>query len=129
MSATQAKPSQAEIGQSTASKAVMPIKDFDQFYQFYLTEHSNATSRKLHFAGSTFGLIGLGYTIKTGKIRYLVAGIGAGYACAWVGHFVFEHNKPASFKQPLYSFISDFRMYSDVLRGRISLKGPAFDKI
>ena len=114
--------------QATGSKALMPIKDFNQFYQFYLTEHSNPTSRKLHFAGSTLGLIGLGYAIKKGKVRYLVMGIGAGYACAWVGHFVFERNKPASFKQPLYSFISDFRMYSDVLRGRVSLKGPAFDK-
>ena len=109
-------------------KAVAPIKNYAQFYQFYLTEHAHATSRRLHFAGSTFGLIGLSYALKKGKVRYALMGIGAGYVCAWVGHFVFEKNKPASFKQPLYSFISDFRMYSDVLRGRVSLKGQAFDK-
>jgi hypothetical protein len=47
--------------QNQSSKVMMPIKDYEQFYQFYLTEHSNATSRRLHFAGSTLGLIGLGY--------------------------------------------------------------------
>jgi hypothetical protein len=41
----------------------------------------------------------------------------------------FEHNKPASFKQPLYSFISDWRMLSDVVRGRLSLIDRQFDKI
>jgi hypothetical protein len=53
----------------------------------------------------------------------------SGYACAWIGHFFFEHNKPASFKQPLYSFISDWRMLSDVVRGRLSLIDRQFDKI
>ncbi|WP_410211618.1 Mpo1-like protein [Aquirhabdus sp.] len=118
----------SDVQNVASGKQVMPIKDYEQFYKFYLTEHSNSTSRKLHFAGSTFGLIGLGVAVKKGKLRYALMGITAGYACAWVGHFIFERNKPASFKQPLYSFISDFRMYSDVLRGRISLKGPEFDK-
>ncbi len=118
-----------DLQSQESRKAVMPIKNYEQFYQFYLTEHSNATSRRLHFAGSTLGLIGLGYAIKKGKVRYALMGVGAGYACAWVGHFIFEKNKPASFKQPIYSFISDFRMYSDILRGRISLKGKEFDRI
>jgi len=118
-----------DLESKEGSKPVMPIKNYEQFYQFYLTEHSNATSRRLHFAGSTFGLIGLGYAIKKGKVRYVLMGVAAGYACAWTGHFIFERNKPASFKQPFYSFISDFRMYSDVLRGRISLKGKEFDRV
>lgn len=118
-----------DLQSQTTGKAVMPIKNYEQFYQFYLTEHSNATSRRLHFAGSTLGLIGLGYAIKKGKVRYALMGIAAGYACAWTGHFIFEKNKPASFKQPIYSFISDFRMFSDILRGRISLKGKEFDRI
>jgi hypothetical protein len=43
-----------------------------------------------------------------------------GYGCAWIGHFVFEKNKPASFKRPLYSFIGDWVMYRDMCRGRVS---------
>ena len=100
-----------------------------KFYDFYLDEHQNMACRRLHFAGSSFGLLGLAKSIKNRSPKPLFKGIAAGYACAWVGHFFFEKNKPASFKSPLKSFASDFRMYSDVLRGRLSLKDRKFDKV
>jgi hypothetical protein len=118
-----------DLDNQAANQAAAPIRNYQQFYQFYLSEHANINCRRLHFVGSTLGLIGLGCALSTGKIRYALMGMVAGYACAWVGHFVFEHNRPATFKQPFYSFISDFRMYSDVLRGRISLKDTKFDSI
>jgi len=98
------------------------------FYDFYLDEHQNMACRRLHFAGSSFGLLGLAKSVKTRSAKPLVKGIAAGYACAWVGHFFFEKNKPASFKFPLKSFASDFRMYSDVLRGNLSLRDRKYDK-
>ena len=98
------------------------------FYDFYLDEHQNMACRRLHFAGSSFGLLGLVKSIKTGSVKPLARGIAAGYACAWVGHFFFEKNKPASLKFPLKSFASDFRMYGDVLRGNLSLKDHKYDK-
>ncbi|MBO1517448.1 DUF962 domain-containing protein [Psychrobacter sp. F2608] len=107
--------------------AVSPTKQ--SFYDFYLDEHQNMACRRLHFAGSSFGLLGLAKSVKSRSPAPLLKGIAAGYACAWVGHFFFEKNKPASFKSPLKSFVSDFRMYSDVLRGRLSLKDAKFDKI
>lgn len=100
-----------------------------KFYDFYLDEHQNVACRRLHFAGSSFGLLGLAKSIKDGSPKPLIKGIAAGYGCAWVGHFFFEKNKPASFKFPLKSFASDFRMYSDVLRGRVSLRDAKFDKV
>lgn len=108
-------------------KTVSPTKQ--KFYDFYLEEHQNMACRRLHFAGSSFGLLGLAKSVKTRSPKPLLKGIAAGYACAWVGHFFFEKNKPASFKFPLKSFASDFRMYTDVLRGRLSLKDREFDKI
>lgn len=108
-------------------KTVSPSKQ--KFYDFYLEEHQNMACRRLHFAGSSFGLLGLAKSVKTRSPKPLLKGIAAGYACAWVGHFFFEKNKPASFKFPLKSFASDFRMYTDVLRGRLSLKDRKFDKI
>ncbi|WP_026470733.1 DUF962 domain-containing protein [Alkanindiges illinoisensis] len=107
----------------------MPIRNYGEFYRFYLTEHSNVMSRRLHALGSIAGLYGIYKTIKTGRKRYLLKGIVTGYACAWVGHFFFEKNKPASFKQPLYSFVSDWRMLSDVCRGRVSLRHQKYDKV
>jgi hypothetical protein len=92
---------------------------FADFYPFYLGEHSNRTCRRLHFAGSSLALICLGLLLATGALFWLVAGLLCGYGFAWVGHFVFEKNKPASFKRPLYSFMGDWVMYKDIWTGRI----------
>lgn len=108
---------------------LLPIKKYDEFYRFYLTEHRNIASRRLHAAGSSIGLYFFSKAIRKRQAKYALYGLVSGYACAWVGHFFFEHNKPASFKQPLYSFISDWRMLSDIARGRLSLIDRQFDKI
>ena len=110
-------------------KFELPIKNYSEFYRFYLTEHRNIMSRRLHVTGSSMGLYFFSKAILKRKPRYFVYGLVSGYACAWVGHFVFEKNKPASFKQPVYSFISDWRMFFDVLRGNLSLQDRTLDKI
>ena len=92
---------------------------FEIFYVFYLKEHSNTTCRRLHFLGSTLSLICLAMLAITGKPQYLLYGLLCGYGCAWIGHFVFEKNKPASFKRPLYSFMGDWVMYKDMWSGKI----------
>lgn len=107
----------------------LPIRDYSEFYRFYLTEHRDITSRRLHAVGSSLGIYFFTKAIRQRKLKYVALGLVSGYACAWVGHFVFEKNKPASFKQPLYSFISDWRMLSDIIRGNLSLKDRQFDKI
>ena len=107
----------------------MDRSDKPSFYDFYLDEHQNMACRRLHFAGNSFGLIGLAKSVKNRSAKPLLKGIAAGYACAWVGHFFFEKNKPASFKFPLKSFASDFRMYVDVMRGNLSLRDRKFDKV
>ena len=110
-------------------KFELPIQDYSTFYRFYLTEHRNIMSRRLHVVGSSIGLYCVSKAIRQKKAKYVLYGLLAGYACAWVGHFVFEKNKPASFKQPVYSFISDWRMFADVLLGHLSLQDRAKDKI
>lgn len=109
-------------------KQEFPIRQYEDFYRFYLSEHQNVTSRRLHVVGSLAGLYGVYKAVRTGRKRYIAFGLVTGYACAWVGHFFFEKNKPASFKQPLYSFISDWRMLGDVARGRVSLISNEHDK-
>ena len=101
--------------------APLSFASFEEFYPFYLSQHQDKTCRRLHFVGSSLGLLGLGAAVATGKKRYIAAGIIAGYGCAWVGHFFFEHNKPATFKYPLYSFMGDWVMYKDMLTGEIPL--------
>lgn len=116
-----------EIAELTSPQ--MPIHDYHEFYRFYLTEHCHIMSRRLHVAGSSIGLYFFSKALRQRKAKYLAYGLLSGYACAWIGHFIFEKNKPASFKQPLYSFISDWRMFADVLRGNLSLVDRKHDKI
>ena len=91
-----------------------------EFYPFYLGEHGNRTCRRLHFLGSTLALVCLAMLVATGRPQYLLYGLLCGYGFAWLGHFGFEKNKPASFKRPLYSFIGDWVMYKDIWTGRIA---------
>jgi hypothetical protein len=92
---------------------------FEEFYPFYLSEHSNTTCRRMHFVGSSIALLLIAIAVITANAWLAVLAIVQGYAWAWVGHFFFEHNKPASFKQPLYSFVGDWVMYKDILTGKI----------
>lgn len=93
---------------------------FREFYPFYLGEHSNRTSRRLHVIGSTGVLLILGLVLA-GVLTpwWLFALPVCGYGFAWVGHFFFEHNKPATFKHPVYSLMGDWVMFKDVLTGKI----------
>lgn len=97
------------------------FSSFAQFYPFYLGEHANRTCRRLHFAGSSLSLLCLALLVATRNPLWLLAGLLCGYGFAWVGHFVFEKNKPASFKRPLYSFMGDWVMYKDIWTGKIRL--------
>lgn len=94
---------------------------FREFYPFYLSEHSNRTCRLLHFIGTSLVIGVIIAAIMQRDARWLWLAPIAGYGFAWLGHFIFEKNRPASFKQPMYSFMGDWAMYWDILRGRIEL--------
>ncbi|WP_374565285.1 Mpo1-like protein [Ideonella sp.] len=107
---------------NTAAAPLVDPKSFHsfaEFYPFYLGEHSNRTCRRLHFVGSTLSLVCLGLLLYTGRWPYLLYGLLCGYGFAWIGHFGFEKNKPASFKRPLYSFMGDWVMYGQIWRGKV----------
>jgi hypothetical protein len=92
---------------------------FREFYPFYLAEHANRTSRRLHFTGSCGVLVLLIVAISQRDARWLLAALLCGYGFAWVGHFFFEKNRPATFRHPIYSFVGDWVMFKDILIGRI----------
>lgn len=93
---------------------------FAEFYPVYLGEHSNRVCRELHFTGSTLALLCLAVLLLTGNPWWLLAALLCGYGFAWIGHFGFEKNQPASFRQPLYSFMGDWVMYWQMLTGQAS---------
>ncbi|AMO22891.1 DUF962 domain-containing protein [Ramlibacter solisilvae] len=101
----------------------MQFDSFSQFYRYYLTQHSNSVCRTLHFIGLTLVLAVLAWTIATGNWWALLAVPVIGYGFAWVGHFGFEKNKPASFGHPFYSLASDWVMWWHMLTGKVPFSG------
>ncbi len=97
------------------------LQTFATFYPFYLSEHSNQVSRRLHFVGTSIALVLFITALATQGWWLVVAALVQGYAFAWVGHFFFEHNKPATFQYPLFSFMGDWRMWWDIARGKLPL--------
>lgn len=95
------------------------FNSFREFYPFYLGEHSNPTCRRLHFIGSSLVIVVVLVALLSGQLRWLWLAPVAGYGFAWVGHYVFEKNRPATFKHPLYSLLGDWVMYGQMWRGRI----------
>ena len=99
--------------------AARRFASFREFYPFYLSEHANVVSRRLHFTGSSLVLGCLLAAVTTHDAWWLLGALLSGYGFAWVGHFFFEHNRPATFSHPVYSFIGDWVMFKDMLTGKI----------
>jgi hypothetical protein len=96
-----------------------PFATFREFYPYYLSEHADRTCRRLHFIGSCLALLCFALALVQRNPWWILAALLVGYGFAWVGHFFFEKNRPATFKHPFYSFAGDWVMFADMLRGRI----------
>jgi len=111
-------------------------RNLNEFFPFYMSQHANTTCRRLHFVGTTLGMLlfasailsvawallgkqAVGPALGQALVFILLAHV-VGYAFAWVGHFFFEHNKPATFKYPWLSYRGDYRMWWQILTGKIA---------
>ena len=97
-------------------------KTLSEFYPYYLTEHQDAISRALHFIGTGGFLFICIYAVLTQTWWLLLLAPICGYGFAWVGHFVFEKNKPATFVYPAFSLASDFIMFFHIITFQIGRK-------
>lgn len=95
-------------------------QNYAQFWDFYVREHSKPLTRILHFIGTSLGLVLLAWLIWRGTWYYFPLCFVTGYAFAWFAHFVVEKNRPATFKYPFWSFISDYKMMWYMLTGRMN---------
>jgi hypothetical protein len=98
---------------------IKKYQSFAEFYPFYLSQHQNRTCRRLHFIGSSLILLLIFYCINYSHWQGLWFIPVIGYGFAWLGHFIFEKNKPATFTYPVYSFIGDWVMFADILTRKI----------
>ena len=97
------------------------FSSFADFYPFYLGEHQDIVCRRLHFVG-ILGVIALVLlTVWSRNLFWLALAPLVGYGFAWIGHFVFEKNRPATFQHPFYGLLGDFVMFRDILTGKIKI--------
>ncbi|WP_435274976.1 Mpo1-like protein [Psychrobium sp. nBUS_13] len=94
-------------------------QSFNEFYPFYLSQHQHPVCRQLHFVGSALILLVLAYTLYNQQFMWLLSLPIIGYGFAWVGHFIFEKNRPATFTYPLWSLMGDWKMFWQILTRQI----------
>lgn len=94
---------------------------FKEYYKHYLSLHQNKTCRRLHVLGQLLTIIFVctvlylkGYFLLLLPLTPFIV-----YPFAWSGHFYFEKNKPAAFKNPVLAKCADWVMLFDILRGKI----------
>lgn len=96
------------------------FQTYAEFWDFYVLEHSQPATRYLHFAGTSLGILLLVWLVGRGTWYYFPLCFVVGYAFAWFSHFVIEKNKPATFKYPLWSFVSDYKMMWLMINGKMN---------
>jgi len=104
------------------------FRSFAEFYPFYLSEHRHPVSRALHYAGTWGSVLSLAAFIATGEWWWLAVSAVSGYSFAWLGHFRFERNRPATFRYPFYSLASDFRMWWELNLGKLKFSERRVDR-
>lgn len=93
---------------------------FAEFYPYYLTQHANRICRRAHFIGSSSAVAAVVQYLDSMNPWWILVALVSGYGGAWIGHFFFEKNRPASFTQPLFSFMADWKMWWQMLTGKLS---------
>ena len=111
-----AKPGAIDAGDPSSEQR---FSSYEEFFTFYLHEHSDPRNRAMHAAGTVLGLGTLIVPIVIGRPWYALLWPVVAYSFAWTGHFLIEGNKPATFGHPFWSFISDFRMLGLMMSGRL----------
>jgi hypothetical protein len=107
-----------DVSSSQTAAAAPPFATFREFYPYYRAQHSTAGCRRLHVLGTLLAILLVALALGTGHPGWLLVAPVAGYAPAWLGHWLFERNLPATFRHPLYSLYGDLVMLAEVLTAR-----------
>jgi hypothetical protein len=97
-----------------------PPKTFHEFWSFYVLAHRDPMTRAIHTIGTLSGWTILVLAIVFRRPWFILLALVVPYALAWFSHFFVEHNTPATFGHPFWSFAADQKMVAMVLSGKMS---------
>ena len=109
----------ASCDSETYQKMSALFRTYDEFFLFYLRQHSNRANRTLHAVGTALGTASVIAAVVLRNPWYALLWVPIGYGFSWAGHLFVEHNRPATWGHPLWSLISDFRMLGLMITGRL----------
>jgi len=95
-------------------------QSFEEFWPYYVGEHRDPLNRALHYVGTSLAIGTVATAAITANPRWLLLTPIVGYGPAWIGHFLIEQNRPATFKYPLWSLRGDLRMLRYALAGKMA---------
>jgi hypothetical protein len=96
-----------------------PIETYREFWVFYLREHAHPETRLWHIVGTGTASVLLVAALASFSYELFFAALITGYAPAWAAHYWIEKNRPATFRHPLWSLVSDYRMAAAWLTGNL----------
>ncbi|KAJ6798849.1 uncharacterized protein M6B38_138900 [Iris pallida] len=97
----------------------MNFRGLEEFWSFYMSQHSKPSTRRWHFLGTLCSLLCLSLSVLLAKLWLLLLAPVVGYGFAWYSHLFVERNRPATFGHPVWSLICDLRMFFLILTGRM----------
>lgn len=95
------------------------ISAYREFFPFYLREHSQPRTRVMHYCGTSVEIACLAALVVTRNPWWILGALLGGYGFAWAAHLFVEHNKPATFTHPIWSYIGDHHMALLALTGKL----------
>lgn len=101
---------------------------FEDFWPEYVRAHSKPATQAIHCLGTMLGWVLLGAAIAVGRWWWIVLAVMVGYTFAWISHLFVEHNRPATFEHPLWSWWADQRMMFLTLIGRMGAEVRKYDR-
>jgi len=93
---------------------------FTSFWPEYVRAHSQPGTRVIHLIGTLAGWALLVAALALRRWWWIAAALIISYAFAWISHFFVEHNRPATFEHPLWSWWADQKMVALMLAGKMN---------
>jgi hypothetical protein len=97
----------------------LDVLTFAEFWPSYVRAHSELSTRLMHCARTLLGWLILVAAIVTRHWWWIALALVVPYALAWISHFFIEHNRPATFEHPLWSWWADQKMVAMMLVGKM----------